>query len=232
MTSISTLDISKMLKSEEDFDEMFKKVLPQSAVLRAGKITNRKNRLLSLSGELLARYLLHKTFGLSVIEIEFSYTEKGKPFIPGRNDVHFNISHSGNTVAAAVAQTRIGIDIEHFRKINFRIAERYFTPAELFYIHTQEEPEKTRNFFEIWTIKESFLKAIGTGLTRSLSSFEVTNIAGKFMISGKGSENFRVNAYRLKGYQLAVCVENDDFPTKIHEVNFNELFGSVTSSAN
>jgi 4'-phosphopantetheinyl transferase len=228
MTTISTFEISKLLQSEKDFNEIFSKVLPESTVMRAGKITNRKNRLLSLSGELLARHLLFKTFGHSVTEMEFSYAEKGKPYLPGRNDVHFNISHSGNMVAAAVAHTRIGIDIEHFRKINFQIAERFFTPAELFYIHTQEEPEKTRNFFEIWTIKESFLKAIGTGLTRSLSSFEVTNNAGKFLISGNGSENFGVNAYHLKDYQLAVCVEHDIIPKTVSEVAFDDLFATTT----
>lgn len=224
MPIVSTFDISTLLCSNDDFDQKFSEILPASAMERAGRINNRKNRLLSLSGELLARKLLHQTFGISVNETEFLYAEKGKPFIGGRNDVHFNISHSGNTVAAAVAQNRIGVDIEHFRKINYRIAERYFTPVELLYIHTQNEPEKTRSFFEIWTIKESFLKAIGTGLTRSLSSFEVTNDAGRFSISGKGSEFFKVNAFRFQDYQLAVCIENDEIPNKVTEKTIDDLF--------
>lgn len=230
MVQVSTFDISKLLEKKKDFDAMFRKILPASAIERAAKITNSKNRLLSLSGELLARYLLDRVFGLPVTETEFSITDKGKPVIPGRNDVHFNISHSGTTVAAAVAQSRIGVDIEHFRKINFRIAERYFTPAELFYIHTQDEPEKTQNFFEIWTIKESFLKAIGTGLTRSLSSFEVSNEAGRFTISGKGSESFSVKAYTMQKYQLALCVENDILPKHFQEVTFEDLFGKTIGS--
>lgn len=224
MPTVSTFDIRTLLCSKDDFDQKFSEILPLSAMERAGRITNRKNRLLSLSGELLARKLLNQSFGFSVKETKFSYAEKGKPFIEGRNDVHFNISHSGNTVAAAVAQNRIGVDIEHFRKINYRIAERYFTPVELLYIHTQEEPEKTKNFFEIWTIKESFLKAIGTGLTRSLSSFEVNCFAGRFSISGKGSEFFNVNAFRFQEYQLAVCIENDEIPQKVTEITLEDLF--------
>lgn len=231
MVRVSTFDISKLLETGKDFDVLFRKNLPASAIERAAKITNSKNRLLSLSGELLARYLLDLAFGLPVTETEFSITAKGKPFIPGRDAVHFNISHSGTTVAAAVAQSRIGVDIEHFRKINFRIAERYFTPAELFYIHTQDEPEKTQNFFEIWTIKESFLKAIGTGLSRSLSSFEVSNEAGRFSISGRGSETFSVKAFKMKNYQLAVCVENDIIPKHFQEVTIEELFGKTNGLA-
>jgi 4'-phosphopantetheinyl transferase len=104
-----------------------------------------------------------------------TYSEKGKPeFLTDEimkfeknincntkselQNIHFNISHSANYVACAIADTPVGIDIEGRRKVNNAVAKRYFTEEEIKSIHSDED------FFKIWTFKEALGKYTGEGL--------------------------------------------------------------------
>jgi 4'-phosphopantetheinyl transferase len=94
------------------------------------------------------------------------YSEKGKPeFLQDEimkfvncSNIHFNISHSANYVACAIADAPVGIDIEGRRKVNSAVAKRYFTAEEIAGLHSDED------FFKIWTFKEAFGKCTGEGL--------------------------------------------------------------------
>jgi hypothetical protein len=74
------------------------------------------------------------------------------------SNIHFNISHSANYVACAIADLPVGIDIEGRRKVNSSVAKRYFTAEEIKSIHCDED------FFKIWTFKEALGKYTGEGL--------------------------------------------------------------------
>ena len=56
-----------------------------------------------LIGEILAKAVIKKTFGINISKQEFAYTEYGKPYLINFSDVHFSISHSGEYVACAVS---------------------------------------------------------------------------------------------------------------------------------
>jgi hypothetical protein len=106
-----------------------------------------------------------------------TYSEKGKPeflqdeilkFTKNLNcksksdfelqNIHFNISHSANYVACAIADLPVGIDIEGRRKVNSSVAKRYFTEEEIKSILCDED------FFKIWAFKEALGKYTGEGL--------------------------------------------------------------------
>ena len=90
---------------------------------------------------------------------------------------HFNMSHSGSLLVCAVtAACELGVDVERIRPMPDAeaIANRFFSPAEAARLMSLPESKRDAAFFRCWTRKESFLKATGDGLTRSLSSFEVT----------------------------------------------------------
>lgn len=101
----------------------------------------------------------------------------GKPS-PDDRKLRFNLSHSGGWVLLAVACGReVGVDIEEIRAIDdaATIAARYFSPGESRKLHdvlgsTLGEVA----FFNCWTRKEAFIKAIGHGLSHPLDTFEVT----------------------------------------------------------
>lgn len=102
-------------------------------------------------------------------------TPEGKPYLQDRDDLYFNLSHSGRWVVIAWGNCPVGIDVEqlHMDVGKENIARRYFCPHEQAYVFSAEGEEREKRFFQIWTMKESYLKYLGTGITRPLNSFSV-----------------------------------------------------------
>ena len=106
--------------------------------------------------------------------IRFSFGEHGKPFLA--DGPVFNQSHSSERVMIGVAaQGRLGIDIEKRRTVRLmsEIARKNFAPAESELFRHTPDPDRQHVFFQLWTCKEAFLKALGVGLTAPLRSFSV-----------------------------------------------------------
>ncbi|MDF7799426.1 4'-phosphopantetheinyl transferase superfamily protein [Pontiellaceae bacterium B1224] len=125
------------------------------------------------------RVLLSGYTGIPAAEIKFHYLETGKPYVPDC-DVAFNISHSGEWVVLAIGRNRnVGVDVEKIRwdMDVMEIASRYFTPEEALLIESSEDIHAL--FFHHWSRKEAYVKAIGSGLFRELSSFSVPNEDGE-----------------------------------------------------
>ena len=98
----------------------------------------------------------------------------GKPALAdSAPPLSFNLSHARGLVACAVAaRADVGLDIESIRRAtNWRgIASRYFSSAELAEIDRAEPERQAVRFFELWTLKEAFVKALGVGLSQPLSA--------------------------------------------------------------
>lgn len=131
-----------------------------------------------LLGEALVRFALKKYWNLTSEDYRIDRGEKGKPFIVGVENVFFNISHSGDYVVCAVSDREIGIDIEKRAKARMEVAGRFFHGEEVAQLKMLEEDKQDQLFFNYWSVKESFLKYIGTGLTRPLNSFIVSFSGG------------------------------------------------------
>ena len=105
--------------------------------------------------------------------------EHGKPFALVEGSVapiSFNVSHSGNHGLIALASKgRLGVDVEersHRRDLD-AISETVFSPGEQAELASAGSPDRVHLFYKLWTIKEAFIKALGTGLSLSPSQFEV-----------------------------------------------------------
>lgn len=96
--------------------------------------------------------------------------ENGRPFLDDRVD--FNISHSDEfTVCTLSDRGRVGIDIERIKEVDLSDFKNYLTPRERNII--AQSGDQYRDFYKIWTIKESVLKADGRGLSASLLDVEI-----------------------------------------------------------
>lgn len=96
--------------------------------------------------------------------------ENGRPFLDDRID--FNISHSDEyTVCTLSDRGKVGIDIERIKEVDLSDFRNYLTPKEREIIAQSEDPY--RDFYKIWTIKESVLKADGRGLSASLLDVDI-----------------------------------------------------------
>ncbi|MBR6352793.1 MAG: 4'-phosphopantetheinyl transferase superfamily protein [Oscillospiraceae bacterium] len=100
-----------------------------------------------------------------------AYGPQGKPFFPDRPDLHFNLSHSGETVLCALSPSPVGCDAETISSAQPELAARFFHPAEREILASLPEAEAAAGFARLWTLKESYLKATGAGLSRPLNSF-------------------------------------------------------------
>ena len=122
-----------------------------------------RGKVLLLEG---IRKLGYFDIGLQDVHIN----ESGKPYF--KNDLSFNISHSGKYVVCAVSNTcKVGIDLEEVKPINMDNFSNCFSADEWVYLKNADDPLLI--FYKLWTRKEAVIKADGRGLEIPLSCFEV-----------------------------------------------------------
>ena len=137
------------------------------------------------------------------------------------------MSHSGDWVVFAFAKKEVGIDIEKIKKINYRIAERFFSTEEFLSLNEKSGKEKQEYFFDLWTMKESYLKLIGTGLTRSLDSFTIFHKNNRYNLKESSSNSIEpiyIRQYNIdENYKLSVCSYIDSFVEEVEIFTLNNL---------
>ena len=106
----------------------------------------------------LLRQVLREAYGIEAGEVQMA--PQGKPFLSGGPE--FNISHSRGYVAVAFSDGPVGLDMELMRPFSQALPERVFSASELSWF--REKGSTQRDFFTLWTLKESYYKYLGTGL--------------------------------------------------------------------
>ena len=178
-----------------------------------------KDQRLSLgAGRLLLQALA--AAGLEDAAPEIAKGEYKKPYFPAIQDrFRFSLSHSGQMalcVSSFSGEGRavsVGCDIEKESPFNPAIPERFFHPEENSRILALTEPEEQQKLFtRLWTLKESFVKAAGTGLALPLNRFcvrisedgrislEQDAVPGKFLL-------WEIQA--PDGYHASVCAAEE-----------------------
>ncbi|HEY6721973.1 MAG TPA: 4'-phosphopantetheinyl transferase superfamily protein, partial [Burkholderiales bacterium] len=131
------------------------------------------------------RQLLAARLGVQPESVELVYGERGKPALArscATSDLRFNTTHSGEVAAYAFAPGReIGIDVEAVRVIRDAddIAARFFSQRENEAYLALGARDKPQGFFNCWTRKEAFVKALGDGLYHPLDRFDVSLSPGE-----------------------------------------------------
>ena len=190
---------------------------------RVETLYNSEKAKQQLVSESLIRMVVRKEMGMK--EIGFGACPHGKPFIVGLPNFYYNLSHSGEWVVCATDRAPIGIDIEMVRPVNIDLARLYFSTAEYRSLIGKTEPEKNRLFFDLWTLKESYIKAKGGGLTIPLDSFTIYSEQGRIrVLSQDGPEEVFFKRYELGlSYRVSACACNDDFSVGIALVDLDDL---------
>ena len=138
---------------------------------RADKFMFPDDRKRCLCAELLMRYSLFTGRGIRFTG-EPLLGKYGKPYIQGAEDFFFSASHSGKWVVTAYGSSQVGADVEVIKSGSSSIAEGCFTQSEQDYVFADDEGADER-FIKLWTLKESYIKYLGTGLSTPLDSFTV-----------------------------------------------------------
>ncbi|NOU78935.1 4'-phosphopantetheinyl transferase superfamily protein [Paenibacillus sp. LMG 31459] len=161
----------------------------------------------SLLADLLLRTVLHDQFHLKENELVFKIDTYGKPYLYKREDINFNLTHSGEWIGCAVGTAPVGIDIEQIRPNNLEVAERFFHPEEYKVIQMLPQNKRLDYFYELWTLKEGYSKALGKGLSLAFDSFAVVTSDGTQQLSQhEQALGYRCRTYTLEeGYKMAAC---------------------------
>jgi 4'-phosphopantetheinyl transferase len=188
---------------------------------RAERFHRPTDRWRFIVGRGILRKILATYLALAPDEVRFVYNKYGKPFISddqSRGALSFNQSHSNGMALYAVARRRrIGIDVEYIREdfAILEVAERFFSKDEFEALKALPSDRRTKAFFNCWSRKESYIKAIGMGVSYPLDEFSVSlapDVTPALLkVDADATEASRWNMYQLdvgEGYAAAFIVEN------------------------
>ena len=185
MSRSSTIEVWHATASADQpgpIESQCERWLASSEIERA----NRFRRATSRNQHVIGRGMAKRLLGggrVSPEEIQFQVEDHGKPYVSSPNALQqpFNIAHTEGLVLCSVAESRhelVGVDVERLdRRTDPELAERYFSKPEVEYLSViNNKLDRQRAFLRIWTLKESFIKAIGTGLQTPLADFAFVDI--------------------------------------------------------
>jgi 4'-phosphopantetheinyl transferase len=162
----------------------FRAMLSHDERLRADRFAFDRDRRRFMVARATLRALLAQRLGILSRSVELQYGPHGKPSLARRcatMDLRFNVSHSEEVAVYAFAQGReVGVDVEAIRDLPDAdgVAARFFSRKEHDAYLALEPCDRPLGFFNCWTRKEAFIKALGTGLHHPLGNFDVTLAPG------------------------------------------------------
>ncbi|HEX4952883.1 MAG TPA: 4'-phosphopantetheinyl transferase superfamily protein [Thermoanaerobaculia bacterium] len=197
-----------------------RRLLDADELIRADRFRFEVHRRRFTVGRAFQRTILGAYLGRPPASLVYLYGPKGKPSLaPGHGDgiLDFNLSNTEEMALLGVTAGReLGVDIEQVRALSDleALAERFFSAAESRVLLALPDADRPIGFFNCWTRKEAYLKAIGDGLSAPLDAFDVTLVPGEpaRMIALEGSPE-RAAAWQLfhlepaTGYLGAVAIE-------------------------
>lgn len=184
-------------------DDKFMEIIPKFKRSKIKQMRKEIDKQRSLLSNALSCWILSLKLQKSINELEFYCNDYGKLFLKNE-EYHFNISHSGSWICVVIDNQPLGVDIEKITNIDLTIAKRFFTYEENTYI--DNSLDKFKAFFEIWTLKESYIKTIGTGFFLNLNSFSIIKNDEDFICKHQGQiDDYYFYQYAIEGYVIAVC---------------------------
>jgi 4'-phosphopantetheinyl transferase len=194
---------------------------------RIEKFVQKEDKIRTLIGEILIRSVMIQKYDIDNEDLVFQENEYGKPSLINFPHVFFNVSHSGDFVVCAFDDFPVGIDIEKIKDIEYvDIAGSFFTPKECEYMIKSDSNQQINKFYDLWALKESYIKCCGKGLSLPLQSFSV-EINGPEDIRICTDNGYTEHTLRMieieSEYRMAVCVLNKHIHPITTIINQNNL---------
>lgn len=159
------------------------------------------------------RCILSNYLNIEAKNIQFLYHQHGKPYLSETN-LQFNLSHSHDIAVYAITfDNLIGIDIEKTQATyDNELAKRFFSSVEYAQLTDLQEPEQAKAFYCIWSRKEAICKAVGKGLSFSLSQFSVSASyeKEKILLDSNEASNWHLKSFTVHTeYQSALATQHE-----------------------
>jgi 4'-phosphopantetheinyl transferase len=201
--------------------------LPIKRVNKIQLYYKKDDMLRSLISDILIRWIIYKKIGKNIKNIKVGINKNGKPFLKGNINIHFNISHSGSWIICGLDKFPIGVDIEMIKLIDFKIVKRFFSEFEYLEFIKKPDKDKLNYFYEMWTLKESYIKATSKGLRTPLNSFSISFEKNKIEIIIKGEKYFFKQYNIDKNYKMSICAMKEEFPENVQVINFFDIYNDI-----
>lgn len=165
----------------------------------------------------LLREVLSRELDCPPERVRFARSSTGKPELAFEHEssaLRFNLTHARGLVGCAVVVGRqLGFDIEPLAvPAPLEVAEHYFCPSELAGLNALAPHSRHVRFYQLWTLKEAYLKATGLGLSLPLHSFSVDPDAehdGARLRVGSERADFWLRGWTFARHAAAVAMEGD-----------------------
>ena len=158
--------------------------------------------------------LLTGLYGINASDGDLCKNKYGKPYLPGCERIHFRISHCDGMAAVAFGEYPVGVDVEHTRDIKPALARHICAEDEYKYL---TEPNA---LLRLWTLKESYIKAIGRGLSFPLKNISF-NLDGDMITSNV--KDFKFSQYFFEEFVISLCYHKNDKTVNSGELMLCEL---------
>ncbi|PEU19244.1 MULTISPECIES: 4'-phosphopantetheinyl transferase superfamily protein [unclassified Bacillus (in: firmicutes)] len=192
---------------------------------------SKEDALRYVMGRGIIRILLGGYTGIAPEDLEFEYSQKGKPTLKStrnRNKICFNLSHSAEALVVAITVDReVGIDIEEIKELPEEelLARQFFTPLEYERYRYMKERNDLKAFYKCWTRKEAYVKATGEGLTGAFIESDIQFCEGAETIlpAREGKCWILKDLSVTHDMAAALCVEGRSWQTVIHYFQADEV---------
>lgn len=161
---------------------------------------NEKQLVSKIRENLLSTSFL-KEKGIPFSKCEIYYNKYGKPLIKD-NSFYFNLSHTRGLLCCAISDRPIGIDCEFVRPFDNRLINKVLTENERRDLYLSPSPQT--EFFKYWTLKESYVKMKGVGITYPFSKISF-NFDNENIISSDPQAYFKI--LRIEECFVSVCTD-------------------------
>lgn len=152
----------------------------------------------------LLRFCLREVCGITDYTLEKG--RYGKPFLPDYPDIHFNLSHCQALVVCGIGTAPLGVDAEALRQLRPAVVRRVCHETEVLALNQLPEGQpRDLAFTRLWTLKESFIKAVGKGLSYPMRTvaFDLNAMPGGIVSNVTGAVFFQ---YVIDGqYIISAC---------------------------
>ncbi len=213
MMNIYAWRVSDMLAKKRY--EQLNAIVTKERAARAARFYREIDTCRSLMGEAMIRLIASADLSRPVSAIQFEHSQYGKPELADSPRYRFNVSHSGDWVVSITSHydKQIGIDVEQIGELDEQVAEAVFTDRELAALRSLQKEQQTPYFYRLWTMKESYIKALGTGLSMPLKQFSILKTETGYSGCGGGADTYEFRAYPLdERHKLSACSEGDALP--------------------